>query len=143
MKGFIIIASLILFFACTPKPEALNFGVDACHTCKMTLMDKKFGGEIVTQKGKVYKFDDIKCMVDFYNSGYELQDQMPFKLVIDYSNPENLIDAQDAYYVKSDLIRSPMGGDVAAFSTKENMDLHKKEWKGIWLSWGELVTEFK
>jgi len=143
MKVIAVIPFLFLFLGCAPEPEALKFGVDFCHTCKMTLMDKKFGGEIVTQKGKVYKFDDIKCMIDFYNSGYELHDQMLFKLVVDYSNPENLIEAQEAYYVKSDQIRSPMAGEVAAFNMKETMDLRKKEWKGIWLSWGELVTEFK
>ena len=36
------------------------------YTCKMTLVDKKFGAEVVTKKGKVYKFDDLNCMIKFY-----------------------------------------------------------------------------
>jgi copper chaperone NosL len=34
--------------ACTVEPEPLRFGKDGCHACKMTLMDSKFGAEIVT-----------------------------------------------------------------------------------------------
>jgi copper chaperone NosL len=133
----------LFIIGCEVNPEALRYGVDACYTCKMTLMDTKYGAEIVTEKGKVYKFDDINCMINFYNSGLESFDNMAYKLVVDYSQPEKLIEAQDAFYIKSNQIRSPMAGGVAAFETKSEMDSHKKEWKGIWLSWGELVTEFK
>jgi copper chaperone NosL len=139
--GILIIAFLIL--GCEVAPQPLEYGIDACHTCKMTLMDPKFGAEIVTEKGKVYKFDDINCMVDFYNSGYESTDKMAHIMVIDFSQPEKLIQARDAFYIKSNQIRSPMSSGIAAFETEAEMDKHKKEWKGIWLSWGELKTEFK
>lgn len=141
----LIVASLLgfLFISCEVSPEPLHYGVDSCYTCKMTLMDTKYGAEIVTEKGKVYKFDDINCMIDFYNSGYEAIDKMAFKLVVDYGQPEKLIDAQEAFYLKSDQLRSPMAGGIAAFESKSAMDTYKKKWKGIWLSWGELVTEFK
>jgi copper chaperone NosL len=141
----LIVGSILVFslLSCEVSPEALHYGVDACHTCKMTLMDTKFGAEIVTKKGKVYKFDDINCMVNFYNSGFEPFEKMAYKLVVDYSQPEKLIEAQDAFYIKSNQIRSPMAGGIAAFETKPVMDKYKKQWKGIWLSWGELVTEFK
>lgn len=129
--------------SCEVKPEPLRYGVDACYTCKMTLMDTKYGAEVVTVKGKVYKFDDINCMIDFYNSGDEPIDEMVYKLVVDFAQPEKFVEAQDAFYLKSDRIRSPMASGIAAFETKTEMDVHKKEWKGIWLSWGELVTEFK
>ena len=32
-------------------------------------MDPKFGGEVITKKGKIYKFDDLHCMVSFLKSG--------------------------------------------------------------------------
>ena len=58
--------------SCSTEPEQLQYGTDACHFCKMTLMDKKFGAELVTTKGKVYKFDDLSCFINYYNSGIEL-----------------------------------------------------------------------
>lgn len=106
-------------------------------------MDKKFGAELVTRKGKVYKFDDIKCMLAFYNSGEVDQRDYAYKLVVDLSRPAKFIDAADAFYVKSPAIKTPMAGHVAAFANKNTMETANKQLKGIYLVWGELVTQFK
>lgn len=134
---------MCVLFSCTVEPEALQYGNDGCHHCKMTLMDKKFGAELVTKKGKIYKFDDVNCMLIFYNSNEVSPEDISCKLVVDFSQPANLIDAQDAFYLKSPEIKSPMGSQVAAFEKKESMDNAKKQLKGIYLVWGELVTQFK
>lgn len=139
----IIAILLISLLSCTAEPEPLQYGQDACHTCKMTLMDKKFGAELVSRKGKVYKFDDVNCMLTFYNSG-EIQPQdFAYRLVTDFSRPATLIEAADAFYLKSPAIKTPMASQIAAFQHKENMENIKKQSKGIYLVWGELVTQFK
>lgn len=132
-----------IFAACNVEPEALHYGEDACHTCKMTLVDKKFGAELVTQKGKVYKFDDINCMMVFYNSGEVDQRDYAYKLVVDLSRPGTFIDAADAFYLKSSSIKTPMSSHVAAFGNKSSMETANRQLKGIYLVWGELVTQFK
>jgi copper chaperone NosL len=109
----------------------------------MTLMDKKFGAELVSQKGKVYKFDDVNCMLAFYNSGEIPPQEFAYRLVTDFSQPASLIDAADAFYLKSPALKTPMASQIAAFQQKENMEKIKKELKGIYLVWGELVTQFK
>jgi copper chaperone NosL len=86
----------------------LQYGKDACYACKMTLVDKKFGAEIVTKKWKVYKFDDLNCLVNFYNSGYEPDENIAHLLVIDFTQPEKLIDTKQTFFVKSDKLRTPM-----------------------------------
>jgi copper chaperone NosL len=140
----ILSISIFLFFiSCSTEPEPLQYGTDICRFCKMTLMDKKFGAELVTTKGKVYKFDDLNCFLNFYNSGYEPEENFKHKLVVDFSAPAKLIDATNAFYIKSSEIRSPMNGQVAAFETKASMDIFKKQWKGIYLAWGEVVTQYK
>lgn len=146
MKGIIHLVGLIVFIAfqaCSVKPEPLHYGEDACHTCRMTLMDTKFGAEVVSVKGKVFKFDDMNCMVNFLNSGTLTERDVAYRMVVDYSIPEKLVAAENAFFVKSDEIRSPMASHIAAFEKKEDMDRHKKTWDGIYLTWGELVTEFK
>lgn len=132
-----------LLFACSVKPEPLEYGVDACHTCKMTLVDRKFGGEVVTTKGKIFKFDDVNCMVNFLNSGEVTERDVAYRLVVDYSTPEKLIAAGDAFYVKADEVRSPIASGIASFETEGAMRERLREWNGIYLTWGELVTEFK
>lgn len=133
----------ITLLSCSSDPEPLQYGEDACHTCKMTLMDRKFGAELVTQKGKIYKFDDVNCMLAFYNSGQVQPSEFAHKLVVDFSQPATLIEAADAFYLKSPEIKSPMASKVAAFQKKESMESVKKELKGIYLVWGELVSQFK
>jgi len=54
MKVLFIIFLLGLTYGCTVEPEPLVYGADICHTCKMTLMDPKFGAEIITKNGKPY-----------------------------------------------------------------------------------------
>jgi copper chaperone NosL len=137
------ISILLLFISCSTEPEPLVYGTDVCHFCKMTLMDKKFGAELVTKKGKVYKFDDMNCFLNFYNSGFEDTENYQHKLVVDFASEGKLIDATHAFYIKSSAIRSPMDGQVAAFETKMNSDKLKKEWKGIYLAWGEVITQYK
>ena len=143
MKVISAIAVIATFLSCNSDPEPLRYGQDACHTCKMTLMDKKFGAELVTAKGRVYKFDDVNCMVNFLNSGYLSNETITHKLVVDYALTEKLIPAENAFYLKSDQIRSPMASQVAAFEAEEVMKKYKSKWKGIYLAWGELMAQFK
>lgn len=143
MKMISLILITVLFLSCSNDPQPLQYGKDACYTCKMTLMDKKFGAEIVTQKGKVYKFDDLNCMVNFYNSGYEPEENIAHLLVIDFAQPEKLIDTKHTFFVKSDKLRTPMASQVAAFEREEDYKKFKKDWNGILLGWGEVVTQFK
>ena len=143
MRSLASLLTSLLIISCAAEPEAIEYGKDACHHCKMTLVDKKFGGELVTKKGKVYKFDDINCMMMFYNSGEVSTDDFSHKLVVDYSQPATLIDADHAFYLKSDTIQTPMASHVAAFENEETMKTSKKQLGGIYLVWGELVTQFK
>ena len=130
----------LVFWACSIEPEPLIYGKDQCHSCKMTLMDQKFGAELVTTKGKVYKFDDINCLFNFYNAGSVNKDDFRFKLVVDFSQPEKLIDAEKAVYLKSGEIKSPMASQVAAFETAQtNL---AAEWNATEYEWGELQNQF-
>jgi copper chaperone NosL len=133
----------LLLVSCSAEPEPLQFGKDACHACKMTLMDNKFGAEMVTLKGKLYKFDDVNCMLNYYHSGQFMKEDVKTILVIDFSKPSKLIDATNALYVKSEAIKSPMASHVAAFESNADLQRMNTAWKGIALSWGEVQTQFK
>ncbi len=143
MRILTIITFLVVLTSCTVEPEPIAYGEDACHHCKMTLMDTKFGAELVTQKGKVYKFDDVNCMLNFYHSGAVPADQFAYKLVVDFSRPSTLIESADAFYLKSPEIKSPMASHVAAFRTQDSLKQAQSELGGIYMVWGELVSQFK
>ena len=145
-KNANMVMALVLalsLFACKVEPEPLNYTKDGCHACKMTLMDTKFGAEIVTKKGKIYKFDDVNCMLNFYNSGDVHPEDMQQILIVDFSKPGKLIDAKNAWYVKSESVKSPMASNVAAFESEDDVKKRNASWKGIQMSWGEVQTQFK
>jgi copper chaperone NosL len=143
MKYLLIATLCLALTSCTVEPEPIRYGEDACHHCKMTLVDKKFGAELVTQKGKIYKFDDVNCMLSFFNSVEDATNEFSHKLVVDFSQPAKLIEANNAFYLKSPKIQSPMASHVAAFENEKDMKATKEELSGIYLVWGELVTQFK
>jgi copper chaperone NosL len=134
---------LLALISCSADPQPLQYGKDACYVCKMTLMDDKFGAEVVSTKGKVFKFDDANCLINFLNTGVTPDEEIAHCLITDFASPGVLVDAKTAFYVKSENIKSPMASNVAAFQNKTNLDLQNDSWKGIQLSWGELITQYK
>jgi copper chaperone NosL len=95
------------------KPEPINLQKDSCHFCKMTIVDGRFGAELITAKGRVYKFDDLSCMIRYAQENSNTEVASFF--VSDYSLNNELIAADKALYVHSDEVKSPMGGNTAAF----------------------------
>lgn len=140
-KNILALTLSVSILSCSVNPEPLVMGKDACYTCKMTLMDKKFGAEVVTKKGKIYKFDDLNCLLAFIRSGSEPEENIAHLLVIDFSNPENFTAAEQAFYSRSDRVKSPMASHIAAFEKKEDVDRYNKEWEGVILSWQELLRQ--
>jgi copper chaperone NosL len=136
-----IAAIMLVLAGCSTKPESIAFGKDHCHFCKMTIVDEKFGAELVTRKGKVYKFDDVKCLLDYYNTAEEPQGSFVHKLVVDFAGQGALIDVNTAHFLASPEIRSPMNGQVAAFHSPEAMDEAKKQWSANHLSWDDLTSQ--
>ncbi len=144
MKKLIIpIIVCLAMTSCKVEPEPLVYGEDACHACKMTLMDRKFGAELVTSKGKIFKFDDVNCMMNFFNAEAANGSEFTHRLVVDFAKPGKLIPAADAFYLKSPQIKSPMASQIAAFSSKEELESVQRELSGVYLVWGELITQFK
>jgi len=102
----------------------------------MTLIDKKFGAEIINSKGKVLKFDSGECMLQFLKADKEFK---PSKfLITDYENPGELIDAEKAWYLFGGNIKSPMGGRLAGFKTLEAAEKTQKELSGDLLLWDKV-----
>ncbi len=139
----VIIVTLLFLNSCAIEPQPLLYNKDACHTCKMILMDKRFGAEVITKKGKVFKFDDSNCMINFLNSEEIKKDETAFTLIVDFAQPGKLMPAAQSFFLKSDEVHSPMNGGVAAFATEQVMKEYKKKWNAIYLGWGEMQVEYK
>ncbi|NMH87477.1 nitrous oxide reductase accessory protein NosL [Flavivirga algicola] len=142
LKYYSTIILLLLFcFSCNVKPQAIDYGSDGCHFCKMTIVDKVHAAEIVTKKGKVYKFDATECMINFMKEFDSSKIQL--YLSNDYKTPEALIDATQATFLISENIPSPMGAFLSAFKTEEDAKKIQEEKGGTLYNWNELLAHFK
>jgi copper chaperone NosL len=141
-KGKTIAATALTLFvlinSCTTKPQPFAYGKDICDDCKMTIMEPKFGGEIITKKGKIYKFDDAHCLAHFIKSGTVKESDIAQIVFIDYDNEKNFIDAKTSYFVVSNEIKSPMNSNAAAFSSKTSAETKAKQTNGSVKNWEEL-----
>jgi copper chaperone NosL len=129
---------MFLFTSCTAKPQPFAYGKDICDDCKMTIMDPKFGGEIITKKGKIYKFDDAHCLVNFMKGGTVKEADVAQTVFIDYENDHSFLDVKTSYFVTSDGLKSPMNSNTAAFSSKEKANEKAKQTNGIVKDWPQL-----
>ena len=116
LKHYSIITVLLIVFSCNVAPKPIDYGNDGCHFCKMTIVDKVHAAEIVTKKGKVYKFDAIECMVQFMDE-FDTS-EIELYLSNDYTSPEVLINATEATFLISENIPSPMGAYLSAFEER-------------------------
>jgi copper chaperone NosL len=106
---------VLIIAGCNHKPELIAIGKDNCAECKMTIMDAKFGAEVVTKKGKIYKFDDVHCIAKFMEQRRVEMSDIDQTLFINYNKTDEFIRAKDAEFVVSSDLKSPMGGNAIAF----------------------------
>jgi copper chaperone NosL len=129
--------------ACSAKTEPFNYGKDNCHFCKMGIIDPKFGGEVVTKKSKVYKFDDIICMARFLQSGTLKEGEIAQKVIINFEKENNFLDVNKAIFWVSPELRSPMGSNTAAFSSKQAAEKASTGKEGQLMTWEEIYKKIK
>src|SRR4030066_2072292 len=123
-KNKLSVALLVLIIlhlplsGCKTDPEPINYGHDECEFCRMLITDNRYGAEIVTDKGRVFKFDEVGCMIEYAMVKNFIGDANQKFLVTDFANPETLIDASSAFFVQNENFRSPMGSNVMAYDSE-------------------------
>lgn len=139
MKLTYVLLYIFIFGCLSCKPdgaEPIDIHKDKCEFCKMSISDIRFACELVTAKGRVYKFDDILCA-----NGYMNENKVSTSEVIwisDFDNSNELIAAEKAFYIESDSLRSPMGGDVAAFKSATKADEYAKKFDARRILWNKV-----
>ncbi len=141
LKHFLIYGLLLVLCSCNLSPKLIDYGNDGCHYCKMTIVDKVHGAEIVTTTGKIYMFDAMECLINFM-SEFDKEDIAQYH-TNNYLNPELLIDARKATYVICEKIPSPMGAFLTAFRTEDAALAIIEDKGGQSYSWNELLEYFE
>lgn len=127
----------VSFFGCaSDKAVPIKLNSDSCDFCRMSISDGKYGSEVITEKGRVYKFDDISCMIRYCKENSATK--MKSFYVHDYNQHNVLIPAENAFFLSGGSIHSPMRGNIIAFKTEAEsktvqvkVEAESIDWKAI------------
>lgn len=124
-----LIVFIILAASCSDKPESgpvkIYYGEDVCERCKMIISEKDFAAQSQLSNGKIVKFDDLGCLFHYLDE--KEKDQFSAVYVMDYSS-QQWIKAENAYFVWTENIKTPMGhGVIALRDSHEASELVNKE----------------
>ena len=107
----------VVLAGCSTGPQPFAFGEDQCAHCRMTVTDPAYATQVVTSTGKVYKLDSSECLRAFLE-GDALADEEVRSVWVSAADTRTLVGADDAWFVRSPNIQSPMGGGLAAYESR-------------------------
>ncbi len=117
IKSLIVAIAMLALAACSKSgPTEISTGKDQCENCKMTITEAKYATQLVTEKGRNYKFDDIKCMQDYATSNTDASKNAK-TYVADFPSGQ-FFDSSTATFISGGSIKSPMGGNMQAYKDK-------------------------
>ncbi|WP_069658429.1 nitrous oxide reductase accessory protein NosL [Arcticibacter eurypsychrophilus] len=128
----------LLITGCNTQPLPIQIGKDNCDFCKMTISDNRFGAEIVTKKGKTFKFDDEHCIIGFINLKTVTPQDIAAIYFTNFLHPHDLIKVEDAIFLQSPTLRSPMNGNIAAFNNEDSLINALPKFRGNKISWEDM-----
>lgn len=138
--SLLLILSMSTLASCSNfEPEQIKYNYDQCESCKMSISDTRFACELITQKGRAYKFDDLSCMSSYAMANTAIKIEKYF--VNDYLNSKELVPIESLSFLKSESINSPMAGNIAAFVSKDSADKYSAEWSAEHIGWESVINQ--
>jgi len=134
---------LLIIAGCSKEPVPIHFGEDGCSYCRMLISDQRYGGELLTDKGKPYKFDSIECMAAYILKEKEGSKNIQSIWTIDFEIPETFIDAKQSWYLQSDSLRSPMGLNLSSYYDQSHAQGARNLHTGKIVRWQEVKNIVK
>lgn len=140
VTAVLLFAFSLSFLSCAKtEPTPIKLNIDSCDFCKMSIADGKYGAEVITVKGRTYKFDDIMCMIKY---GKENPDtKVASYFVNDYNQNNVLIAAESAHFISGTDILSPMRGGVIAFSDATVAKEFQLKFEAEPMNWDAVFTK--
>ncbi|WP_237421342.1 nitrous oxide reductase accessory protein NosL [Flavobacterium sp. HBTb2-11-1] len=135
----ILLVPAFLYSCSNDKPVPIKLNADNCDFCMMGISDGRHGAEIITEKGRIYKFDDIACMAHYCKDHRDTKIKKYY--VHDYTKNNELIPAESAFFVSGGAIKSPMNGNIAAFTNKSEAKAFEAQTKGEVKEWTAILNK--
>ncbi|MCG8475931.1 MAG: nitrous oxide reductase accessory protein NosL [Cytophagales bacterium] len=125
--------------SCSQKSEPIQFGKDQCALCVMNIADKNYGAEIVSDKGKVYKFDAVECMIHYMMKN-DTEGWAPYAVA--FHEGGKLFKTSELKFYRSVELPSPMGRYITALHEDSIVKKVSKKHPGKFYTFDELKAQF-
>lgn len=134
----LFIVSMVVLDCGANEPKSITKNQEKCEHCYMKIMDMRFDTQLITSKGKRFHFDSIECMGQYTKN---TQDEFKKLWVKDFLGSGKYIEVQDAYFLYSEKIPSPMGAFLSAYLDSESREKVMSEMGGKILSWEDILKQ--
>ncbi len=110
----------------TDGPPTIRYGDSVCDECGMIISDERFATTTVIQGDRGPEpmlFDDFSCQLNYENSHSDLN------ILTRWSHDHNSsqwLSTNDAFFVRSDQLQTPMASHIAAFGSSAEADAFAK-----------------
>jgi len=133
-----VLCLTILLGNCEPRIQPINYGQDGCSYCRMTIVEALYGSELLTNKGKAYKFDSIECLVAFVIKAEVAPEKTHGLYFTDFEDAGNLYPLRDIIFVQAKKLKSPMGLNLSGFRTRATAENIAELYFGEIMTWDQV-----
>ena len=118
-------------------PPEIDYGRDICEQCGMSIDDERFAAGYRLSDGTERVFDDVGGLLVFVKDSTELADAEVW--VHDYQT-EIWVRSEDAYFVQTNEVTSPMGFGILCFSDEDRAASFAAEAGDDVLTWNSVLA---
>lgn len=142
MKSLLVLFIALLAAGCSAKadgPPAIQVDRTACEHCTMLVSDERLAAAYYTAAGDARVFDDIACLLTAAASESSAEG---LRFWFHDAASSEWLRGEDAVFVKSPRIKTPMHGGIVAFRQLHDAERTARTEQGrvIWTI-GELLKE--
>ena len=139
-KFFTLIGAFLLFSCNSKNPQPVKLNTDNCDFCKMTIANAPFATQLITDKGRCYKFDDVSCMIQYQKENETANNATLY--VANFANEKQFILAEKAFYLEEGTISSPMQGNTIALSNEQERATYQKKFNAQVTTWNKMYAAY-
>jgi copper chaperone NosL len=132
--------TFVLLGGCAIEPQPVMLGAEECAHCRMVIAELDFAAQALNTRGKAYKFDAVECMAEWVVGGEVAPAELHSLWVADRADEGRWISVEEARFLRSDGIRSPMGRGLMAHASEGDARVHQRSVGGEVLDWGEVLA---
>lgn len=137
----LVAAAMAVLAACSGRvdleaPPEIIYGRDLCDQCGMSIDEARFAASYITEAGETRRFESISDMF-----AYDLEnDEAVYRYWVHDYETEEWVRGDEAFYVLSDNIVTPMGVGLIAAATQEGAETLAAQWDGTVLKFDNVMT---